>query len=65
MKSQHSFNHSVGEKVRISSLEKIPARIEMMSVGPAECKSYRVAYWDRGERQTAWIEDDEMEPFGG
>lgn len=37
----------------------MPGKVDQMVVA-REGKQYRVAYWDRGERRSEWVDSDEI-----
>lgn len=54
------FQFDLGDKVMIPEINR-PGTVEALTVdylGP----QYRVAYWDNGERRTAWVKADELAP---
>lgn len=53
------FNFDLNQRVLIREIQR-PGRVEALMVdflGP----QYRVAFWDNGDRHTAWLPADELE----
>ncbi len=58
MKSIISINHSIGDRVILIEINR-PAQI-LSILKDSDGLSYRVAYWDNGQRKTDYVFDWEI-----
>lgn len=52
------FNFRLNDKVLLQEISR-PGKVDSISI---DCLgiTYRVSYWDEGERRTVWVHEDEI-----